>query len=245
MTKSKPFLPLSFSSVKEFAKSPNHFLAYKNKQRETTAAMTRGSALHTFVLEPDEFEKRYLVSPDIRRGTLAWKEVESAAGDREIIKDSEFEIIERMAASLWAHPAAADLFSQVSKVEQSFEIDFAGIPYRGFADMVAPTFVADLKSTQDVSEHSFQRWVFSNKYYLQAALYCRAFDLKEFYFVGVEANTPYNVGVFKMDAASIEFGIFELVQLTERFKQWDGMPANYTNDVIVLTTPPWLTLNND
>ena len=118
--KSKPFLPLSFSSVKEFAKSPNHFLAYKNKTRTATSAMTRGSALHTFVLEPDEFEKRYLVAPDIRRGTLAWKEVESAAGDREILKDSEFEIIERMAAALWGHPAASDLFAQVTAVEQSF-----------------------------------------------------------------------------------------------------------------------------
>ena len=111
--------------------------------------------------------------------------------------------------------------------------------------MVAPTFVADLKSTQDVSESAFKRLVFGNKYHLQAALYCRAFGLDTFYFVGVEANTPYNVGVFQMDAASIEFGIFELIQLTERFKQWDGMPANYTNDVVVLTPPQWLTLNND
>jgi hypothetical protein len=243
--KSKPFLPLSFSSVKEFAKSPNHFLAYKNKTRTATSAMTRGSALHTFVLEPDDFEKRYLVAPDIRRGTLAWKEVESAAGNREILKDSEFEVIERMAAALWAHPAASELFAQVNKVEQAFEFDFAGVPYRGFADMVAPTFVADLKSTQDVSESAFKRWVFGNKYHLQASLYCRAFGLDTFYFVGVEANSPYNVGVFQMDAASIEFGIFELIQLTERFKQWDGMPANYTNDVVVLTPPQWLTLNND
>jgi hypothetical protein len=150
-----------------------------------------------------------------------------------------------MAAALWGHPAASDLFAQVTAVEQSFEFDFGGIPYRGFADMVAPTFVADLKSTQDVSESAFKRWVFGNKYHLQASLYCRAFGLDTFYFVGVEANTPYNVGVFQMDAASIEFGIFELIQLTERFKQWDGMPANYTNDVVVLTPPQWLTLNND
>ena len=243
--KTKPFLPLSFSSIKEFAKSPNHFLAYKNKTREATAAMTRGSALHTFVLEPEEFEKRYLVAPDIRRGTNAWKEVESAAGTREILKDSEFEIIERMASALWAHPAAAELFAQTTAVEQGLEFEFNGIAFRGFADMVAPTFVADLKSTQDVSASAFNRWIFSNKYHLQAALYCAALKLEKFYFIGVEANSPYNVGVFEMDKTSIEFGIFELIELTTKFKKWDGMPATYTNDIIVLTPPKWLTSSND
>jgi hypothetical protein len=243
--KRSPYLPLSFSSIKEFAKSPNHFLAYKNKQKETTAAMTRGSAVHTFVLEPDEFESRYLVAPDIRRGTLAWKEVESAAGEREILKDSEFEVIENMAAALYQHPAAAQLFARKTAVEQAVEFTFNGLPFRGFIDEVGDTFVADLKTTQDVSPREFQRWVFGNKYHWQAALYCKATGLDEFYFIGVEAARPHNVMVYLMDKTSIELGIFELIQITERFKQWDGMPATYDNDVNVLMPPKWLTLPND
>lgn len=52
-------ITLSFSSLKEFAKSPSHFIAYKLRQKEQTKAMIEGSLLDVLLFTPDEFEDKF------------------------------------------------------------------------------------------------------------------------------------------------------------------------------------------
>jgi hypothetical protein len=62
------YLPLSFSSMKEFSKSPAHFLHYKNKTRTpSTPAQAFGKLVHTMLLEPSEVAARYAVAPKVNR----------------------------------------------------------------------------------------------------------------------------------------------------------------------------------
>ena len=235
----KKFVPLSFSSLKEFAKSPNHFIHYKKRDRPTTAAMTRGSALHCLVLEPDEFEQRYFIAPNFRRGTKAWDECLAAAGTREIIKDSEFEGIERMASAIMEHKHARDIITNATAFEQHVEFEFNGIPFHGFIDVVG-NVVADLKSTQDVSPRGFQKFVFNYKYHWQAALYLRAVGMdNEFMFVGIEANAPHNVMVYRLTRATIDIAVRELIEITNAFKKWDGLPQTYSDEIIDIEPLPW------
>lgn len=236
----KKYIPLSFSSIKEFAKSPNHFIYYKNRQRETTAAMMRGSALHCLVLEPDEFEKRYMIAPNFRRGTKAWDECVSAAGDREIMKDSEFEGIERMATAIMENRHARDIIQNATAFEQHVEFEFNGIPFHGFIDIVG-NVVADLKSTQDVSASGFNRFVFNYNYHWQAALYLSAIGYSnEFMFIGIEANAPHNVMVYRLPQSVIDIAVRQLIEVTNEFKKWDGLPATYNNEIIDIQPPSWM-----
>ena len=88
----KKFLPLSYSSLKQFAISPNHFLAYRTNT--SLNSMTLGTA--HLGAEPEEFDSRYYVMPDgIRRGTNAYKEYLSIAASR----GEEVEIIRRAACA--------------------------------------------------------------------------------------------------------------------------------------------------
>jgi hypothetical protein len=70
---------LSFSSMSAFAVSPRAFIAYKLQERKTTPAMILGEAVHCKVLEPDMFEKRYFIAPDVNGATVegkqAWSDV--------------------------------------------------------------------------------------------------------------------------------------------------------------------------
>ena len=235
----KKFVPLSFSSLKEFAKSPNHFIYYKQHERTATAAMTRGSALHCLVLEPNEFENRYFIAPNFRRGTKAWDECVEAAGTREIIKDSEFEGIERMASAIMENRQAREVITNATAFEQHVEFEFNGLPFHGFIDIVGPV-VADLKSTQDVSPNGFQRFVFNYKYHWQAALYLRAVGMdNEFMFVGIEANAPHNVMVYRLTRATIDIAVRELIEITNAFKKWDGLPQTYSDEIIDIEPLPW------
>lgn len=53
---------LSFSSFKEFAISPRHFIAYKLREKEQTPRMRFGALVHCLVLEDeDAFNERYVL----------------------------------------------------------------------------------------------------------------------------------------------------------------------------------------
>ncbi|MBT7493497.1 MAG: hypothetical protein HN704_18010, partial [Bacteroidetes bacterium] len=51
---------LSASSLKSFKQSPKAFIDYKLKEWKQTDAMLSGSMVHCLILEPEEFEKRYI-----------------------------------------------------------------------------------------------------------------------------------------------------------------------------------------
>lgn len=52
---------LSYSSFSNFRKSPNLFMQYKTARRETTDAMIGGQVFHCLVLEPQNFDKNFIV----------------------------------------------------------------------------------------------------------------------------------------------------------------------------------------
>ena len=69
----------SYSSIREFLKSPLHFLQYKTGEKKTTDAMRRGVLIHKLLLEPDEFSNEYVVfEKPIPSATMAKKENKEA-----------------------------------------------------------------------------------------------------------------------------------------------------------------------
>lgn len=65
---------LSYSSLAAFSVSPRAFVAYKIKERDrTTKAMLLGEVVHCNVLEPDTFNERYVIAPDVDATTVAGK----------------------------------------------------------------------------------------------------------------------------------------------------------------------------
>lgn len=66
---------LSFSSLSAFSVSPYAFIAYKVAERKETPAMLMGEVVHCRVLEPEEFDKRYRVAPNVSASTTEGKAV--------------------------------------------------------------------------------------------------------------------------------------------------------------------------
>ena len=64
---------LSYSALKAFAKSPNHYLQYVNKEHTETPAMVLGSLTHCLVLEPERFAAKFAVAPKVDRRTNSGK----------------------------------------------------------------------------------------------------------------------------------------------------------------------------
>lgn len=69
---------ISKSQLDDIAISPAVYQWKKHApiDEEKTQALDMGTALHCILLEPDEFEKRFIVAPEFNRRTTAGKEDE-------------------------------------------------------------------------------------------------------------------------------------------------------------------------
>jgi len=204
------------STLAEMAQSPAHYRYAVENEREATPAMQFGSLVHCLVLEQERFEATYYVAETtVRRGTDAWKKLESKAGGREILKPEEFAEACAIRDAIYAHPKAAEVLSHCLSRECSFfwKDPETGIGCKARADALSISnfVIADIKTCQDASDGAFMKDVISYKYHWQAAMYVDGMQaLVEkpflFVFIAVEKKPPYGVAVYLLSEAFLAAG---------------------------------------
>lgn len=224
---------ISRSGLMEFKRSPYHYwYRYLNpdyKPESSTPAQIIGNALHTLILEPNQFENRYFVLPEFNKttkeGKAYWLKIQSELGQRETLSMNHFKIAEAMAESFRKHELASQ-FLEKAKVEQSiYWIDpDTNILCKCRPDILRSNLVVDLKTTQDGSARSFSKTVYNYGYHIQAAMIQEALKelkqtiIKDFLFLVIEKSAPYAISIYQLDEASIEQGRYEFKQLLMRYK---------------------------
>jgi PDDEXK-like domain of unknown function (DUF3799) len=246
---------VSKSALDQFAKSPAHYkhtIIDKNRI-QATPAMEFGSAFDCFLLTPELFAEQYAIAPDVRRGTKAWDEFESANPGKTIIKADDLNRIEAMAQAVSKHPAASLLLSggesQVSYVWTNVD---TGLLMKGRADYVRPEgVIIDVKTTQDASPEGFARSAASFRYHVQAAAYLSAQAATggpvsdQFCFIAVEKDAPHAVSVYTLDAESLALGFQILTKNLRDLSKCladDRWPA-YSEGVETLRLPRYAFFN--
>lgn len=233
---------LSYSALKQFEKSPNHYIQYVTKDRDNSSkSMNLGSATHAFILEPDKFAERYFVAPKADKRTTEGKklarEIEETGKIHVLTED--FEIIEQMSKSIKGSPWAKKLIDNLAiSYEKEFFAEINGYPFKGFIDIVGESYVADLKTDRDASPAAFIKSADNLGYHLQAAIYSTITG-KEFYWIVVENVAPHNCTVFVQSEEDYSKAKAYLFDLIDRFKSWDGEYEGYTNEIVTLSLPPW------
>lgn len=232
---------LSYSSIKQFARSANHYLQYINREQEATPAMIKGSAFHVLTLEPDKFLEQYAIAPKVDRRTKAGKETWQAFSEqnqnKEIVTEQDYNDIVAMSGSFYGYEHSRTIITE--DVEVFLEGEIQGLPFRGYADIIGDDYVADLKSCQDASPEKFARDAYNMNYHLQAAIYCELTGKDRYYMIAVESSAPFNIAVYEMEFQMITAGRKLLYELIEKFKNWDGMPETYSQKIELLTLPNW------
>lgn len=230
------------SRLKVFAKSPQlYYRRYVTKSIPApapTPAMALGSAAHAQILEgraaylrtvairPDGIDRRTTV------GKAAWAEFCVLAAGKTIIDAEQAAVVERMAESVAAHPAASALLSGGTP-EVSWRAKLGGLRVQCRTDMWAENVVevpgraepvglrvVDLKTCESVNEDdigSFQKQFWSLGYYKQAGFYLALLhsilpkdvipaDGIPFFFVAVEKNEPFQTLVVEPDQEALAEG---------------------------------------
>jgi len=246
------------SGLLRIMRSPAHFFEYLFNPPAPTPAMEFGTAVHTAVLEPKNFERDYTVAPKFDRRTKEGKaQAEAWAAEnagKTALSADQMAAIQKMVANVQAHTGAARLLAHGLAEMSGFWIDQdAGIECKcrpDFLSMDGETVVGivDVKTCVDASADGFARAVANFGYDVQAAFYqdgVKALTGKElpFYFIAVEKDPPYAVAAYKASDEMIEVGrakyraALQLLKWCRENESWPGYQPG--GEIETINLPRW------
>lgn len=213
-----------------------------------------GQLAHCAVLEPDQFDKRYAVGPDVStRAVKAWKEFEAANPERVCIKPGEYETAMRQAESVRRLPEVAEAL-KVGRAEVSaYWIDPATgelcrcrpdwVHYCGLSQAV----LFDLKTCSLASPAEFRRQVARKRYHVQSAWYsdgysaAAAVQVLGFVFIAVESEWPYAACAVMLDEEGIDQGRRDYRRNLDTYAQCrkTGVWPGYSSQIELISLPSW------
>ena len=186
-------------------KSPEYFKYMLDNPQPSTPAMKFGSALHMNVLQPEEFNNYYAITPKFdkrtKQGKADYEEFTNNNMFKTIISEQDNELIQRMTDRLFKdYEAHRLLLNGIKEHIIAWENEEYDVKCRGMLDVYREDvgIIVDLKTTQDSSYYGFANSVKKFKYYKQAAFYLDAVRADEFYIVAVEKSAPFNINIIQI-----------------------------------------------
>jgi len=243
---------LSASGAKLLLRSPAHYIAAKTAPKEPTAAMRLGTLTHALILEPEKFDAEFAVMPKFdRRTTIGKKAAEEFEQDhvgKTIVDELAYEKARAIAASTRRHPLVAQGLTN-GHAEVSLFWDQHGVPCKARCDYMTGSAILDVKTCSDASPEGFARQIANFQYHLQAAHYAAGFrevvgwELDRFIFIAVESDAPHAVGVYSLDARSLQSGRLLMERAAAAYhvalKQAQDAPAFYSDMLVEIGVPTW------
>lgn len=250
---------VSKSHLDLVARSPLHYWArYVDPNRvepEPSEQMALGSALHTHVLELDQWDSRYVVMPEgLKRTTKEGKAAYEALlqDGRTILSHNMAQQVMAMGRSVLSHPAAAMLLNLPGKAETThmWTDEATGLECKCRPDWLLDdgSLIVDVKTTRDASFSGFRKSIGAYRYHVQAAWYLHGLEQatgkrpEQFLFVCVESDAPYACAVYAADAEMVATGMAQAVTdlaLLAECKAADRWPS-YSDQIEPISLPPWM-----
>lgn len=231
----------SNSRLSKLRRSPAHLKAYLEEPAEETSALIMGRAIHSAILEPDDFAKRYVSAGDIDRrtkiGKEKWEALNAQYGDGYVLKADDYEMACRVRRSVYDHQGARGLLGSEGFAELSVVADLVAdaeandirtvtatsdSPLRckvrldRLSPLIAGGAIVDIKTTRDASPRAFERAIFEHGYHRQCGLYVAAarangIPAEHFVIVAVEKTPPFAVALYRLTEGAMEAGIAQLI----------------------------------
>lgn len=247
---------ISRSSLFQMSRSPAHFkYAMENKGQETDA-LRFGTMFHTFVLEPELFEKKYVLISKIDRRTKEGKALfeQIAESGKQIVTTEEFETINAMRESIYSNKYAMALLKGEKEISYYWQDEMTGIDCKCRPDCITPigdlNIIVDLKSCTNAETTAFMKDALKFGYDLQSAQYKTGVELIEskphkFVFIAVEKTAPYGLNILEADEIFIRKGYDDFrtyLGTLKHCRETDNW-YSYTGETgrpNVLNLPAWL-----
>lgn len=181
-----------------------------------TPAIKLGCAVHAYTLEPENFHNEIAIRPELshsKTDKILILEFEENNKGKVLITKDQAESARLMRDSIMAHPEVAQLFKNSTFEQSGYYIDeYTGLSCKYRPDIRNDYFIADVKSTSDVSPAAFARTIVKFGYHVSAAHYLEGdrtlhgTNHRQFIFIAVENKYPFEVAVYTLAAKSLERG---------------------------------------
>lgn len=218
---------------------------------DRTDAMIFGTAFHMYVLEEPTFWENFFICPKIdkrtKEGKAAWTHVQENSQGKDILEQDDFETIQKMKASLLAHPMAKNILYR-SENEGAYTAEINGVPCKCKLDLENKGHFFDLKSTEDASFDGFRRSLAKYHYHRQSAFYsdiivANGVEFKSWNLVAVEKKDPYLVQVFTICEPTMDIGRKSYKKVLKKWKFHTENPEayqGYSPEFVSMSAPDWL-----
>ena len=249
---------LNRSKLLRLKRSPKYYKWTEAHPEEPTQALIFGNAVHTFILQPEEFDKRYVIAPECDKrttaGKLVWKDFISNCGEKIILTKDEYITIQGICDSINNNPYAKKLLS--GNIEKSFywTDDLTGLKVKtrpdSYLELTKHVICADLKTCASADTESFQRDALKHGYDVQSFM-C-SYALEKYYkkpvtflFVAVEKTPPYSINIMQVDDLFKQrgediyrelLGTYKLCKDTKIWADYNGENGRFNE----LSVPIWM-----
>lgn len=241
---------LSASDIKALLANP-----YKFKQgikRPASIAQNIGSAVHSLILEPKNFERDFIVADFDRRTKSGKEQAEQAeASGKILLKPSEFETAQNVADSFKeSYFYKENFIKDFGEAESSYFSEFEGVKVKCRPDYfnLSKNIIIDLKTTSSdngANPNEFLKAVANYGYYIQAQWYLNITGAKKFLFVALETSEPYCFAVYELDQSFLDLAMEKIGKALSIYKNLAHYSKEYKSEFgdgepQILTAPAWL-----
>jgi hypothetical protein len=215
---------LSNSSLKLLKKSPTKFHLWRQGKWSWPSAsyFDVGQALHSLFLEGKDISVKW---NGTRRGN-DYKEFCAENEGKLILPNKDYDTVHGMYDKLQKVQEVTDLMGFDFQAEVPAVMDWYTetgevIKLKGKADSIVTgeheNYLVDLKTTAKPLDEWTRnaRWMYAQ----QAYLYTELFNLDEFYFLVIEKEFPYEVGIYRASESFLELGARELDKSIELYQK--------------------------
>ena len=228
---------LSYSSLKYALGDMRLWEMYMRGQlKKESQALTFGSLYDMMLFEPDNVRDRFYCLDDSDivatiggrnpRNTKKYREWKAEAlqttenADKELVSTEEWKTAEDMIERLKVSGLYDKRFAG-GKYQVEFNVDLDGVPLKGFLDCLQNDCIIDSKSSRGINKFKWD--VSSWSYDIQAYIYTKVFDIKDFYWVVQEKTFPYFPADVKCSEETLFKGEMKFHEAVENINAWlDG-----------------------
>jgi hypothetical protein len=193
---------------------------------EETNAMRLGTGIHALLLEPEQFENRFVVMPDYQfdaeNVTGKGERSESKSTKYYKAKSSQF-YQENQKKSVISRQQFDQCLESANK-EVTVEGVIEGIEFKGRIDALIPSCVIDLKTTADVSPRIFGSRFFKLGYDFKLSIYRELVrqsteGLRDVKVIAQEPSGDYDNCVINVPDEVLDNAFSRVLHVVHRYKQ--------------------------
>jgi hypothetical protein len=230
---------LSYSSLKYALGDMKLWEMYMRGQlQKESDALTFGTMYDMLLFEPEKAHSTYVILDDEK--ILGWCSEKTQSMKKPQMtteyKTIEAQMIEeikeknQMAVSGDDWKKAEDMIQRLKdcglydkrfaggKYQVEFNVDYHGVPLKGFLDCLQDDCIIDSKSSRSVSKFRYD--VSSFSYDIQAYVYTKVFDIPNFYWVVQEKAYPYFPADVKCSEETLFKGEMKFHEALENINNW-------------------------